>query len=191
MSKASLKKCLARKYPDLRKRGDFFYFKEAQLLIRGFALDVPPSRTSVLMFLMPIFDKIDDLHLGLSSEVARFGSLAANEPDFLCEKIKLSLEGQLVMEEDFDDLGALKKYLGNVDEGGIYSRWCRALIDCWEGRFESAKGKVDCLMSETNDGLIFPSSGLRDLHYVLHNYPERAPAQLAQWRTENLVAFLS
>lgn len=191
MSKSSLKKCLTQKYPELINKGDFFYFNRAQVLLRGFALDVPPSRTSVFTFVMPVFDKIDDLHLGLGSEAARLGPLGSNKIYAVCEQVEQLLREQSVMADNFDSLETFKEYCKILDQRGLYLKWCLALVACLEKRLDDARQQIDLLMSETNDGLVFPTSGLRDLHGVLHTSPEKAPSILAQWTTANIATFLS
>lgn len=188
MSKAALVRCLEKEHPHLRRHGDFYYFREAEAAIQGFALDAAPNGTTVLTFVMPLFDKIEFLHLGLSFNVLEAGPLNA-APSLLCSEIVHKLESEALMERPLDTMGDVASYARRADQRGIYPRWCLALFACTEGDLGSAENIVRGLMDETNNGEIFPTRGLAELSRALEESPGQIPMMLENWKAGNKRAF--
>src|SRR4051812_44462414 len=60
--------------PGFKRIGSFYVGMCNSEVVSGYALDAPPSATSVWRFVLPAFDKIEFLHMSLGKRIAVYVS---------------------------------------------------------------------------------------------------------------------
>jgi hypothetical protein len=121
--------------PGFRKLGSFYIGTCNQEVISGYALDAPPGGVYISRFILPAYDRIDFLHMGLGKRIAQFLRHGAASD---------STDLDLLLKNDWQDFSSaydcrsLMAYLDREKVVGDYCQWTRYLTYARVGDLESA-----------------------------------------------------
>lgn len=134
MKKEAAAKVLSR-LPGFRKVGSYYIGTCNRDVISGYSLDAPPGGIYISRFILPTYDKIEFLHMGLGRRVALFPRNAAASG---------STDLSLLLGRDWQhfsgarDCQSLVTYLDRERVEGDYCQWVKYLSHVRVGDLESA-----------------------------------------------------
>jgi hypothetical protein len=130
VNKKSVAKVLS-SLPGFKNAGGFYFGICNREVISGYVLDAPPGGLYIWRFILPIYDRIDFLHMALGKRIAQFSpNETASSPTDVALLLKHDWEGF----SNVRDCQSLLAYLDREQLEGDYSQWARYLthIRCGE-----------------------------------------------------------
>lgn len=134
MNKKAAAKVLS-SLPGFRKLGSFYIGTCNREVVSGYVLDAPPGGIYVWRFVVPAYDRIDFLHMGLGKRIAQLPPNGA-APD--STDLGLQLKNDWQSFTNVRDCQSLVAYLDGEQVQGDYCQWTRYLTYVRVGDLESA-----------------------------------------------------
>jgi len=118
-----------------RSFGPFYIGICNEEVVSGYVLDAPPDGVSIWRFILPAYDRIEFLHMGLGKRIAEF---------FDADRAPVSSELELMLKNDWEtfskaqDARSLVHYLDSEKVDGDYCEWAKFLTCVRLGELEIA-----------------------------------------------------
>lgn len=134
MNKKAAAKVLS-SLPEFRTLGPYYIGTCNREVISGYALDAPPGGVYISRFILPAYDRIDFLHMGLGRRIAQF---SRNEAASSSNDLGLLLKSDWQRFSRAHDCQSLVAYLDREQVEGDYCEWVKYLTYVRGGDVESA-----------------------------------------------------
>lgn len=134
MNKKAVAKVLS-SLPGFRTVGPYYIGTCNREVIAGYALDAPPGGVYISRFILPAYDRIEFLHMGLGKRIAQF---SRNEAASDSADLDLLLKNDWQDFSNACDCRSLIAYLDREQVVGDYCQWTRYLTYASVGDLESA-----------------------------------------------------
>lgn len=134
MNKKLAAKVLSR-LPGFRNIGGYYIGTCNADVVSGYALDAPPGGIYIWRFIVPAYDRIDFLHMGLGTRIAQ---LSRGEIDFPSNDLGVLLKDDWQSFSNVRDCQSLLAYMEQEHCDGGYCQWVRYITYIRTGDLESA-----------------------------------------------------
>lgn len=121
--------------PEFRTFGPYYIGTCNRDVISGYVLDAPPGGIYIARFILPAYDRIDFLHMGLGKRIAQF---PRNEATSASADLGLLLRSDWQLFSSARDCESLVTYLNGERVEGDYCQWAEYLTYVRVGDLESA-----------------------------------------------------
>lgn len=156
--------------------GDYLFARKTNDIVSGLVIDAPPSQIHISTFILPVFDNIDFIHMGLGGRVAHCGS----DGDCFDKAYGayVSTIGCILSASD------LFEYIEKNKMQGGYSKWARLICKVRSGDIQYASRMI----AEFDESELAGRNrdNLRELRSVLeHGGWHAVESLLAEWSQGN------
>jgi hypothetical protein len=121
--------------PGFRNVGGFHIGLCNPQVISGYAVDAPPGGIYVWRFILPVYDRVEFLHMSLGKRIARFSGSQTNSS---LTDLELLLANDWQGFSSVRDCQSLLSYLDRERVEGEYGEWTRYLTYVRVGDLNSA-----------------------------------------------------
>lgn len=121
--------------PGFRARGSYFLGTCNSEVLSGYALDAPPSGIYISRFVLPAFDRIEFLHMGLGTRIAQFSQTKST---LNSDDLSLLLKNDWQRLSIVRDCQSFVTYLDSEQVEGDYCQWAKYLAYIRAGNVEAA-----------------------------------------------------
>ena len=173
--------------PGFTRNGSFYFGTRNDDVMAGYCLDAPPNVIRVYRFVLPVYDDVPFLHMGLGEPILTTGHDQFEGSTDLSDIVRRDWTGF----SELTDCEGLIRYLDVAKPAGPYALWVRYLTYIWRKSFDAAeKIHTDPAATKVFLGFQMVSKQFTDLSEIRNrNGWAGCHSHLEQWQQKTKAAY--